>query len=79
MVFGTPSSSQEVFKVVGRPTIEKNILERFFQKLETEQRIPSNIIQRLRSLAEAGQMKDVNALLASFEEGLTEHAKNKTS
>lgn len=61
------------------PTIEGRILERFLARIQADQRIPPEVVQRLRELCQRGEISEVNRVLDAIQEGVKEHAKNSTA
>jgi len=59
-------------------TIEERIVERFLEKLKSDQLVPSEVVDSLRVLSKEGKLKDAQAILRAIGEGMKDHAKNTT-
>ncbi len=57
-------------------TIEERIMERFLEKLKSDQFVPAEVVDSIRILNKEGQLKDAQAILRAIGEGVKEHAKN---
>ena len=57
-------------------TIEERIVERFLNKLRSDQAVPGEVVVSLQELIKEGKLKDAQAILRAISEGVTEHAKN---
>jgi hypothetical protein len=57
-------------------TIEERIIERFLEKLKSDQFVPAEVVDSLRILNKEGKLKDPQAILRAIGQGVKEHAKN---
>lgn len=57
-------------------SIEERIVERFLNKLKSDQAVPGEVVVSLQELIKEGKLKDAQAILRAISEGVTEHAKN---
>jgi hypothetical protein len=57
-------------------TIEERIMERFLEKLKSDQFVPAEVVDSLRILNKEGKLKDAQAILRAIGEGVKKHAKN---
>ena len=57
-------------------TIEERIVERFLEKLKSDQAVPEEVVVSLQELIKEGKLKDAQSILRAISEGVTEHAKN---
>jgi len=57
-------------------TIDERIVERFLNKLKSDQAVPEEVVDSLQELIKAGKLKDADAILRAISKGVTEHAKN---
>ena len=57
-------------------SIEERIVERFLNKLRSDQAVPGEVVVSLQELIKEGKLKDTRAILRAISEGVTEHAKN---
>ena len=55
---------------------EERIVERFLNKLRSDQAVPGEVVDSLQQLIKEGKLKDTQAILRAISEGVTEHAKN---
>lgn len=62
--------------MTGGRTVEERVFQRFLAKVETDRAVPLEVAKRLRTLCEAGEIRDVNRILDAIQEGVREHAKN---
>lgn len=60
-------------------TVEERIVSKFVEKLESDQSIPREVADRIRSLWEKGSLNDVDAIVTAITEGVKDHAKNSTA
>ena len=57
-------------------SIEERIVERFLNKLRSDQAVPEEVVVSLQELIKEGKLKDAQSILRAISEGVTEHAKN---
>jgi hypothetical protein len=57
-------------------TIEERVMERFLEKLKSDQVVPAEVVHFLRKLNKEGKLKDTQAILRAISDGVKEHAKN---
>jgi len=57
-------------------SIQERIVERFLNKLRSDQAVPREVVVSLLELVKEGKLKDTQAILRAIREGVTEHAKN---
>lgn len=57
-------------------TIEERIVERFLNKLKSDQAVPEEVVDSLQELIKEGKLKDAQLILRAISEGVKEHAKN---
>lgn len=57
-------------------SIEERIVERFLNKVKSDQAVPEEVVVSLQELIKEGKLKDAQAILRAISEGVTEHAKN---
>lgn len=57
-------------------TIEERIMQRFLERLKSDQSVPAEVVDSLRMLKKEGKLKDAQAILRAIGEGVREHAKN---
>lgn len=60
-------------------SIEERILDRLFEKLESDSFMPPEVIRRIQALRQSGRMKDPDAVLDALAQGLKDHAQNSTT
>ena len=60
-------------------SIEERIVERFLNKLRSDQAVPGEVVVSLQELIKEGKLKDTEAILRAISKGVTEHAKNTAS
>lgn len=56
--------------------IEQRILQRFFTEMESNERIPREVIERLRGLHQQAQINSLERILDVLREGVRPHAEN---
>ena len=57
-------------------SIEERIVERFLNKLRSDQAVPGEVVVSVQELIKEGKLKDAQAILRAIREGVREHAKN---
>lgn len=57
-------------------SIEERIVERFLNKLKSDQAVPGEVVVSLQELIKEGKLKDAQAILRAISEGVTEREKN---
>lgn len=60
-------------------SVEERIVAKFVQKLESDQKIPKEVLRRLLLLWEEGKLKDPEAIIRAIREGVHDHAENSTA
>jgi len=57
-------------------SIEERVVERFLNKLRSDDAVPGEVVVYLQELIKEGKLNDTQAILRAIREGVTAHAKN---
>ncbi|MCH7922025.1 MAG: hypothetical protein IH975_03180 [Nitrospinae bacterium] len=57
-------------------TIEDLIIDRFIEKIESDESIPNDLVQKIRDLRAKDCLSEVDQIIDAIKEGVKKHAKD---